>query len=40
VHQYVGIKEGQKRVNAYQGGIIWHVFRRPNGDPLENRLSY
>jgi type I restriction enzyme, R subunit len=25
VHQYIGIKEGQKRVNAYQGGIIWHT---------------
>ena len=25
VHQYVGIKEAQKRVNAYQGGIIWHT---------------
>ena len=25
VHQYFGIKEGQKHVNAYKGGIIWHT---------------
>src|SRR5262245_34264616 len=25
VHQYFGIKEAQKSVNAYQGGIIWHT---------------
>jgi type I restriction enzyme, R subunit len=25
VHQYFGVKEAQKRVNAYQGGIIWHT---------------
>src|SRR3984893_4180328 len=25
VHQYVGVKEAQERVNAYQGGIIWHT---------------
>jgi type I restriction enzyme R subunit len=25
VHQYFGIKAAQERVNAYQGGIIWHT---------------
>jgi len=25
VHQYFGIKEAQKRVNRYEGGIIWHT---------------
>jgi type I restriction enzyme R subunit len=25
VHQYVGVKKAQERVNAYQGGIIWHT---------------
>ena len=25
VHQYFGIKAAQQRVNAYQGGIIWHT---------------
>jgi type I restriction enzyme, R subunit len=25
VHQYVGVKAAQERVNAYQGGIIWHT---------------
>ncbi len=25
VHQYFGVKEAQKRVNAYRGGIIWHT---------------
>ena len=25
VHQYFGIKEAQKYVNAYKGGIIWHT---------------
>lgn len=25
VHQYLGIKAAQQRVNAYQGGIIWHT---------------
>jgi type I restriction enzyme, R subunit len=25
VHQYVGVKEAQERVDAYQGGIIWHT---------------
>ena len=25
VHQYFGIKEAQKSVNCYEGGIIWHT---------------
>ena len=25
VHQYFGIKEAQKHVNAYKSGIIWHT---------------
>jgi type I restriction enzyme, R subunit len=25
VHQYFGIKEAQKNVNKYEGGIIWHT---------------
>jgi len=25
VHQYFGVKEAQKHVNAYKGGIIWHT---------------
>ena len=25
VHQYFGIKEAQKHVHAYKGGIIWHT---------------
>ena len=25
VHQYFGVKAAQERVNAYQGGIIWHT---------------
>ena len=25
VHQYFGIKESQKNVNKYEGGIIWHT---------------
>ncbi len=25
VHQYFGVKEAEERVNAYQGGIIWHT---------------
>ncbi|HIP35988.1 MAG TPA: restriction endonuclease subunit R, partial [Crocinitomix sp.] len=25
VHQYFGIKEAQKYVNRYEGGIIWHT---------------
>lgn len=25
VHQYVGVKKAQERVNAYEGGIIWHT---------------
>ncbi len=25
VHQYFGIKEAQKYVNAYKGGILWHT---------------
>jgi len=25
VHQYFGVKEAQKRVTAYRGGIIWHT---------------
>ncbi|MGG8495256.1 type I restriction endonuclease subunit R [Tenacibaculum sp. TC6] len=25
VHQYFGIKEAQKHVNRYEGGIIWHT---------------
>lgn len=25
VHQYFGIKEAQKSVNKYEGGIIWHT---------------
>jgi type I restriction enzyme R subunit len=25
VHQYFGIKKAQERVNAYEGGIIWHT---------------
>ena len=25
VHQYFGIKEAQKHVDAYKGGIIWHT---------------
>jgi type I restriction enzyme, R subunit len=25
VHQYFGVKVAQERVNAYQGGIIWHT---------------
>lgn len=25
VHQYFGVKAAQARVNAYQGGIIWHT---------------
>jgi len=25
VHQYFGVKEAQKSVNAYKGGIIWHT---------------
>jgi type I restriction enzyme, R subunit len=25
LHQYFGVKAAQERVNAYQGGIIWHT---------------
>ena len=25
VHQYFGVKAAEERVNAYQGGIIWHT---------------
>lgn len=25
VHQYFGVKEAQKRVGAYRGGILWHT---------------
>jgi type I restriction enzyme R subunit len=25
VHQYFSIKDAEKRINAYQGGIIWHT---------------
>lgn len=25
VHQYFGVKEAQKHVNRYEGGIIWHT---------------
>ena len=25
VHQYFGVKESQKYVNRYEGGIIWHT---------------
>lgn len=25
VHQYMGVKKAQERVNAYEGGIIWHT---------------
>ena len=25
MHQYFGLKEAQKNVNNYQGGIIWHT---------------
>ena len=24
-HQYFGVKESQKYVNRYEGGIIWHT---------------
>lgn len=25
VHQYFGVKEAQKHINRYEGGIIWHT---------------